>query len=184
MVNKRVGTDGMTLQEIAALHLLNLSLLRDRGGRICLPAGPQAVWPLWLTGPARTRAAAHVSVGAFDALEAGLLRAVWRYSDKLGGVAQGAGVDFVLRDLCAELGPGRANRVVQRALGVAADGVLGAETRAVLAGAEIETAPLLRALDVARRGDGGDPQRARAALRVAQVLSPRRTTQPLTARAV
>lgn len=125
-----------------------------------------------------------MAAGAFDALEAGLMRAVWRYSDKLGGVARMAGVDFALRDLCAELGPGRANHVVQRALGVAADGVLGAETRAVLAGAEVETAPLLRALDVARREDGGDAQRARAALRIAQVLSPRSTTQSLTARAV
>jgi hypothetical protein len=171
----------MTLRDIAALHLINLSLPRDRGGRLCLPAGAGAVWPGWLAGPVRTRAELLLHAGDHAGLEAGLARAVWRYSDKLGGVAQGAGVDFLLRDLCAELGPKRANQVVQRALGVAADGVLGAETRAVLAGAEIEPAPLLKALEAARRAAGGDPVRARAALRVAQVLSPRRTARPLTA---
>lgn len=167
----------MTLQEIMALHLVNLAFARDRAGRICV-AGTAAPW---LTPELRGRAQALAAAGEFVALEAMLARSVWRYSGKLGGVARNAGVDFLLRDTCAELGPAAANGVLQRALGVAVDGRLSAEVRAVLAGAEVEPAPLLRALDAARRAAGSDAGRARAAVRLAQAFAPRATARPLTA---
>ncbi len=74
------------------------------------------------------------------------------FTDSVVGWAETASVEFYLRDTAFNRGPRGAARILQRAVGVEDDGVVGKDTRAALRTAEREPSKLLRALREEREG--------------------------------
>ena len=71
-----------------------------------------------------------------------------RYWDAIHGDDLPAGVDYCVFDTCVNSGPGRATKILQDALGVTIDGVLGPATLSAVA--KHHTAPLISAYTTAR----------------------------------
>lgn len=61
-----------------------------------------------------------------------------QYWDTIRGDQLPAGLDYALFDYAVNSGPGRAAKDLQRVLGVAADGIIGALTLAAIAAAEVK----------------------------------------------
>jgi len=80
------------------------------------------------------RLAALVRAGKFAEAESAAEDVIARYTDEAAAwdPAGGPGVEFYLRDCCFNRGPTGGRRILQRAVGVDDDGVIGPATRAAL----------------------------------------------------
>lgn len=86
--------------------------------------------------------------GRYDEAETAAVEYMAEYTDALPWHDNNAGVEFYLRDCVFNRGPTGAAKILQMALGVAADGVVGPVTRA--AAAKIASGDLLNNLRTAR----------------------------------
>jgi lysozyme family protein len=114
-------------------------VLRHEGGYVDHPRDPGGATNLGVTlatlSHARGRPATKADVRELTRAEAaGIYRR--SYWDAVQGDDLPAGIDLLLFDLAVNSGPARAVRILQRALGVAEDGVAGPRTRAALARAD------------------------------------------------
>ena len=122
-------------------------VLRHEGGFVHHPLDPGGATNLGIT---RATLAAHrgrpVSVAAVRALTEAEAGEIYRrrYWAAVKADALPAGLDLAVFDLAVNSGPGRAARLLQRALGVREDGVIGPETLA--AAASRDAAATVRAL--------------------------------------
>jgi lysozyme family protein len=93
----------------------------DQGGRTMLGV-TQRVWEEWVGHP--------VGEQEMRALTPEKVAPMYkdRYWDKIHGDDLPSGVDLAVFDCCVNSGPGRAARLLQKVLGVAQDGAIGAQT--------------------------------------------------------
>lgn len=97
----------------------------DRGGETMLGV-TRAAWGEYKGRPIRD--------GEMRALTRDMVKPFYkaRYWDKVRGDDLPAGLDYAVFDFAVNAGPGRAARFLQRAVGVAEDGILGPATMAAV----------------------------------------------------
>ncbi len=91
-----------------------------------------------------------IEQGRFDEAEALAADFIAQDTDRASSWTSVPALEFYLRDSVFNRGAGGAARILQRALGLADDGVIGAQTRAAEAAAEADPAGLLARLRAAR----------------------------------
>ena len=127
------------------------AVLKQEGGYSDNPADPGGATMMGITQGTleawRGRAVTKAEVRALSRAEAGAIYRK-RYWDVIAGDRLPAGLDLALFDFAVNSGPARAIRMIQRHLGVAADGRMGPETLAALEKASPET--LIAALSAER----------------------------------
>lgn len=89
-----------------------------------------------------------VRAGKYKEAEAAAVEYVVQYTNVVASYSTNAGVEFMLRDCCWNRGPIGAAKILQIALGVEVDGIVGSETRNALT--EIGPTELLKKLHEAR----------------------------------
>lgn len=126
-------------------------VLRQEGGYVDHPADPGGATNLGITQGTlaawRGRAVNKDEVRALGREEAGAIYRA-RYWDAVRADTLPAGVDLSVFDCAVNSGPSRATRLLQRALGVAEDGLIGPATQAALDRAD--PAALIGAFTAAR----------------------------------
>jgi lysozyme family protein len=113
-------------------------MLRMEGGYVDDPAGGPT--NLGVTIPTLTAFRGHpVSVGDIKALTPADVFPLYRdlYWNKVLGDLLPAGVDLFELDSAVNMGPGKAARLLQRALGLTQDGLIGPRTISAVNGARI-----------------------------------------------
>lgn len=106
------------------------------GGYVCNPKDPGGATNMGVTLAALTAWRGHAcTANDVRALGAAEVKAIYRavYWRAVQGDALPAGVDLIIFDASVNCGRGRAVEFLQRGLGVAVDGTLGAGTLAALA---------------------------------------------------
>ncbi len=88
--------------------------------------------------------------GRADEAEALARDFIAQYTDRVASWSSVAAIEFYLRDCAFNRGPTGAARILQMALGVGVDGVVGAKTRAAIAGVESQPLAFLDKLREAR----------------------------------
>lgn len=91
---------------------------------------------------------ALVEAGEHDLAEASAIEYILSYTDKVAGWTTNAGVEFSLRDCAFNRGPTGAAIILQLALGVEDDGIVGPETREALS--KHQPVDLIRKIRAAR----------------------------------
>ncbi len=98
---------------------------------------------------------ALIEAGRYDEAERSIVEYLVAYTDVVVGWSSDPGVEFYLRDCAFNRGPTGAAYIVQRAVGVDEDGVVGPKTKAAIGG--MAPAVLLHALRTARESYERNP---------------------------
>lgn len=125
-----------------AVSILGFEARRDRNGRLAVYRLPAAdgggsyevagINERYHPSEAR-RLAELIQQGRFEEAEAAALEDIAVLTDAVGGWSAGVAVESYLRDCAFNRGVRGAARILQRALGVADDGLVGPVTRQALA---------------------------------------------------